>query len=161
MKDERDVMEAKNMRKHSGTCHCGAVRFEVEFDPTTPAGRCNCSICTKLGALGGIVQPSAFTLVAGEEHLKAYEWGAKISKRFFCRECSIFVFGRGHLKEIGGDYVSINFNCLDDFEPTDLKVIYWDGRHDNWETGPRSTPWPISSRVRAGSAGSAPSSSPT
>ena len=23
-------------------------------------------------------------------------------------------------------------------------VIYWDGRHNNWEAGPRPTPWPVS-----------------
>ena len=34
-------------------------------------------------------------------------------------------------------------NCLDGIELRDLSIQYWDGRHDNWEAGPRSTPWPI------------------
>jgi hypothetical protein len=35
-------------------------------------------------------------------------------------------------------------NALDGFDPLDARVIYWDGPHDVWHAGPRSTPWPIS-----------------
>ena len=51
-----------------------------------------------------------------------------------------------HVEEIGGDYVSVNVNGLDDVDPNELEVIYWVGRHDNWEVGPRQKPWPIISR---------------
>ncbi len=141
-------MEAKHEErsepsKQMGSCHCGAVRFSVEADSSKGASRCNCSICTKIAMTGRIVKPSAFTLLAGEESLGTYEWGAKISKRFFCRTCGIHCFGRGYLAEVGGDYVSINLNCIDDLDPSALDIVYWDGRHDNWEAGPRPTPWPI------------------
>src|SRR5262249_38093468 len=129
-------------KKHAGGCHCGAVRFEVDIDATT-GGRCNCSICHKTGATGGITKPSAFKLLLGEDKLGQYQWGAKRSLRDFCKTCGIHCFARGHLAELGGDYVSVNLNCLDDVDPTSMKVIYWDGRHNNWEAGPRSTPWPV------------------
>jgi hypothetical protein len=114
----------------------------VEID-TSKGGMCNCSICAKVGAIGAIVKPTAFTLLQGEGSLGTYEWGAKISKRFFCSHCGIHSFARGHLAELGGDYVSVNLNCLDDFEPTAAKVTHWDGRHNNWEAGARDKPWPI------------------
>jgi hypothetical protein len=47
-----------------------------------------------------------------------------------------------HLAEVGGDYVAVNYNCLEDIDPDAIKVSYWDGRHDNWEGGPRDKPWP-------------------
>jgi hypothetical protein len=58
--------------------------------------------------------------------------------------CGVHCFGRGHLVELGGDYVSVNLNCLDDVDPNQLSVVYWDGRHNNWIAGQRPAPWPIS-----------------
>ena len=129
--------------KHQGSCHCGAVRFTAEVDASAKAGRCNCSICTKTSSTSAIVKPAAFELLAGEDALSTYAWGGKFSKRYFCKTCGVLCFGKGHLAEIGGDFVSINLMALDDIEPGELEVIYWDGRHDNWQSGPRDTPWPI------------------
>jgi hypothetical protein len=132
----------KGVTRHTGSCHCGDVRFEVDID-ASQGSRCNCSVCTKTAVLGGMVKPAAFRLVAGEERLSTYEWGAKTGKRYFCSRCGVHCFGKGHLAELGGDYVSINLQCLDDLEVADVKVSYWDGRHDNWHAGTRAQPWPI------------------
>lgn len=132
-------------KTHSGSCHCGAVRFEVEADlEKDGATRCNCSICQKLGALGRMVKPAQFELLAGEDALGAYAWGHKISTRHFCKHCGVYLFGKGHLEMLGGDFVSFNVNCLDDVDPSTLKIGHWDGRHDNWQSGMREQPWPIS-----------------
>jgi hypothetical protein len=130
-------------RTYGGSCHCGAVRFEVTADLGAGAGRCNCSICTKVSQLGGIVKPDAFRLLSGAESLSSYEWGGRTSRRFFCQACGVHAFARGNLPELGGDYVSVNYNCLDGVELGELKVIHWDGRHNNWYAGPRDKPWAI------------------
>lgn len=135
-------MEKAHAKKHTGGCHCGEVRFEVEVDATN-ASRCNCSICQKIAFLGAMVKPGDFKLLTDESKLSVYEWGGKISRRFFCKSCGVHSFGRGHLEQLGGDYVSINVNCLDDVDPSTVKVVNWDGRHDNWEAGPRPEPWPV------------------
>lgn len=127
---------------HAGSCHCKAVRFEVVVD-ATKASRCNCSICTKLGTCGANVKPAAFTLLQGEDALSGYAWGHRVATRYFCKHCGVSLFGRGHLEVLGGDFVSINFHALDDVDPAMLQIVYFDGRHDNWMAGPRSTPWPI------------------
>lgn len=127
----------------SGSCHCGAVKFKVEADPARGASRCNCSVCTKHGALGGIVKPEAFELLTSEEHLSTYVWGGKISTRYFCRHCGTQCFGRGYLEQIGGAYVSFSYNTIDDLEISELPVVHWDGRHNNWQAGPANQPWPI------------------
>ncbi|HKQ71223.1 MAG TPA: aldehyde-activating protein, partial [Polyangiaceae bacterium] len=75
--------------KCAGGCHCGAVRFEADIDWSKGAGRCNCSICTKIAQTGAIVKPTAFRLLTGEESLSSYEWAAKISRRFFCKHCGV------------------------------------------------------------------------
>jgi hypothetical protein len=135
------MTQTTHVTKHTGSCHCGAMRFEVEVD-ATQGGRCNCSICTKLNPTGALVKPAAFRLLTDEAALGSYVWGAKMSTRYFCKTCGVYGFGRGHLAELGGDFVSVNLNCLDDIEHADVQVRYWDGRHDNWEAGQRETPWP-------------------
>lgn len=146
-------MEAKREQatKHKGSCHCGAVRFEVEID-ASQASRCNCSICTKLGAVGGIVKPAAFQLLSDPADLGHYAWGAKISTRHFCKQCGVYCYGEGYLEEVGGEFVSVNFNCLDDIDLRDVSVVHWDGRNDNWQAGPRATPWPIDPAAREATA---------
>jgi hypothetical protein len=145
MQNKSDVIElnAKGSVKHTGGCHCGAVRFEAELPAGFGGSRCNCSICQKLGAVGCILKPAAFRLLSGEASLGRYQWGMRISTRHFCTQCGVYCFGAGHLAEIGGDFVSLNLNCLDDFDVNTLALVHWDGRHDNWMAGPRTTPWPV------------------
>jgi hypothetical protein len=129
--------------KHVGTCHCGAVRFEVTIEPGARITRCNCTICRRTAVTGTIVKPAAWRLLSGDGNLQSYEWGGRIGTRFFCKTCGIHCFAPGHLDQLGGDYVSVNLNCFDDLELDEAKVLHWDGRHNNWHAGPRATPWPV------------------
>lgn len=132
--------------KHVGGCHCGAVRYEVELDlEAAMLTRCNCRICTKKGALGTIVRPAAFRLISGEEALGGYRGAHPLAGAHrFCTRCGIHVFGEGDLPELGGAFVSVNCNTLDDFDPWAVpRVLHWDGRHDNWHAGPREVAWPV------------------
>ena len=129
--------------KHTGGCHCGQVRYEVEIDLTSGGSMCNCTVCTKIAPVGAIVPPAAFRQTAGEDSVSTYEWGGMISKRKFCKHCGVHCFAFGHLAELGGDYTAINLNTLDDFDRGTIKITYWDGRHNNWEGGMRDTPWPV------------------
>jgi hypothetical protein len=131
------------LRLHTGGCHCGAVRFQVEVDLAAGATRCNCSMCTKVAQTSNTVKPGAFQLLSDPAKLGVYEWGGRVLRRYFCKTCGIHCFTRGHLAELGGDFVGVSFNCLDDVDPAQLKIGHWDGRHDNWHAGPRDTPWPI------------------
>ena len=138
----RTTTPQSGLKLHAGGCHCGAVRFQVELDPAQ-GGRCNCSICNKISQLGAIVKPGAFELLTGEQDITRYEWRTAGAARSFCRHCGIHCFGSGDIPELGGAFVSINLNTLDDVDPLDVKVIYWDGRHDNWHAGPSDKPWRI------------------
>src|SRR5690348_12548797 len=131
------------MTKHTGSCHCGAVKFEAEIDLSSGATRCNCTICTKTAWLGARIKPEQFRLLAGEDQLGAYEWGMKVAKRHFCKVCGVQVFGRGYLEILGGHFVSINVATLDDIDTWKLPIKHWDGRHNNWQAGMRDQPWPV------------------
>lgn len=129
--------------KHTGSCHCGAVKFEADIDVAAGATRCNCSICVRVAQSSSIIKPSAFKLLAGEGGMGMYEWGMKVGKRYFCKTCGVHCFGTGHLEQLGGDYVSVNWNCIDDIDVGQVKIGYWDGRHNNWMAGLRDKPWPV------------------
>ena len=137
------IPSATTTTRHPGSCHCGAVRFQVELAHPLKGSRCNCSICTKTAIVTAIARPSALAVTAGEEALAFYEWGGKTGRRYFCKHCGIQCFGRGHLPELGGDYVSINLNAVDDIDVAKVPLVHWDGRHDNWYAGSRPTPWPV------------------
>ncbi|RYZ03803.1 MAG: GFA family protein [Myxococcales bacterium] len=132
-----------NTTKHHGSCLCGDVTFDVDLDWST-GSRCNCTLCTKLGAVGSIVKPAAFKLLSPESKLSSFTRTPEIGRRFFCARCHVYCFGSGRLEVLGGDFVSVNLNCLDDFDVSRTSLIHWDGRHDNWQAGPAPAPWPLS-----------------
>jgi hypothetical protein len=129
-------------KTHPGSCHCGATRFEVDLDATRGT-RCNCSICQKLGLTTAIGKPADLRVLTDESALAMYEWGGKVGQRYFCKTCGVMVFSRGHLPQLGGDYISIPLNALDDVDLRDVTVTHFDGRHNNWMAGARSEPWPV------------------
>ena len=129
-------------KTYRGSCHCGAVRFEAELDLAADSYKCNCSICTKSRNWGVLVKPDEFRLLAGESELSDYSFGTHSNHHLFCRHCGVRPFGRGHIEEIGGDYVSVKLACLDGVDPAELAAVpvkYGDGRNNNWWNAPAET----------------------
>jgi hypothetical protein len=118
------------------------VRYEASVDLAAGSGKCNCSICTKTRNWGVIIKPDAFRLLAGEDALGVYQFGAKVAHHLFCRHCGVHVFGRSHVEEIGGDYVSVRLSTLDDVTPVELAQVpvkYMNGRDNAWWAVPAET----------------------
>jgi hypothetical protein len=133
-----------SLKTYAGGCLCGAVRFEAKMDLTTqPVSRCNCTFCSKVAATSTLVKPDAFRVVAGEELVGEYRKPGSQAARYFCKQCGVHCFGGGYVEEIGGDFRSVYINCLDDVDMSELKVVYWDGRNNNWQAGTRDQPWPL------------------
>ena len=112
---------------YQGSCHCGAVQFEVEAAADIEIEDCNCSICTKSGYLHLIVPLSKFRLLAGEEQLQTYTFNSGVAKHRFCKNCGIKPF---YTPRSNPDGVDVNVHCLDT-EPKSMTVVKFDGK--NWE----------------------------
>jgi hypothetical protein len=113
---------------HSGGCHCGAVRFEVEAPAELEAYECNCSICTKTAFLHLIVPEARFRLLTGADALTDYRFNTGVAKHLFCRHCGVKSFYRPRSNPDGW---SVNARCLDPGRIARLEVKPFDGR--NWE----------------------------
>jgi len=115
--------------KYYGSCHCGKVKFEIEtiIDKVVC---CNCSICTKKGAIHHRVPPESFSIIKGKEELGCYQFGSKEAKHYFCKICGIHPFSNPRANP---SMYSINIRCLDNFdlETQKYEKIQFDGK--NWE----------------------------
>ena len=112
----------------TGSCHCGAVKFEVEFAENPVVSECNCSICSKSGYLHLIVPAESFHLVSGEESLTTYTFGTGVAKHHFCKVCGIKSF---YVPRSNPNGFSVNFRCLDEAVNLKCSIKPFDGQ--NWE----------------------------
>ncbi len=112
---------------HHGSCHCSAVRFQVDAPEAIVAQDCNCSICGKAGFLHLIVPKSRFRLVQGKDSLTTYTFGTGVAKHTFCKVCGIKPF---YIPRSNPDGVDVNVRCIDPF-PDGVTIEPFDGR--NWE----------------------------
>jgi hypothetical protein len=117
-----------DLRLHTGGCHCGAVRFEVEAPAEVEVQECNCSICRASGHLHLIVPRERFHLLSGEEQLSRYTFNTGTAQHLFCRVCGIKSFYRPRSHPDG---VSVNLRCLDEGSLEKVRIAPFDGR--NWE----------------------------
>ncbi|MGA9917516.1 MAG: GFA family protein [Paraburkholderia sp.] len=119
------------LKTYSGSCHCGAVRYEADIDLSNGTTMCNCTFCAKARLWGAIIKPDVFRLIAWHDDLVDYHEPGAAVHHVYCRHCGIRPFERGHLDGLGGDYVTINVACLDNLEHAELAaapVTYMDGR---------------------------------
>lgn len=112
------------MKTYRGSCHCGAIVFEIDTE-FTEFTKCDCSLCTKKNAVMTKVHESQFRLIAGEQKLGAYRWNTGIAKHHFCKVCGIYTF---HRKRVTPDFLGVNIHCLDTADILNVPTVLVDGR---------------------------------
>ena len=114
------------MKTHKGSCHCGAVRYEVTAD-FTESMRCNCSHCKRKGFLLAFVPVDAFVLLTGKDDQTTYHFNKHHIDHKFCKTCGVQSFAYGG--DGNGNYMyAINLNCLEDFDSYGLPMKDVDGK---------------------------------
>ena len=127
---------------YKGSCHCGAIRYEVDLDLAQGTGKCNCTFCTKSRAWSAFARPAQFRLLAGKDKARGYRKHPQAPTNYFCPECGTLTYAQGKADYMGGEFVGIFLSSLDDVEPQELidaPVRYSDGRNNNWQNPPAET----------------------
>ena len=135
------------LKTYSGSCHCGAVRFQADIDLSAGTARCNCSICTKARAWFVLVKADRVRLISGAEAQTEYQWTPPgqphpVLHYLFCRTCGVRAFGRGELESLGGAFCFVSIASLDDADPDELAaapIRYVDGRNNRFDQRPADT----------------------
>jgi hypothetical protein len=133
-----------SLKTYSGSCHCGAVRFEADVDLSQGTVKCNCSSCTKARSWLVFASPDRFRLTAGADFQAVYQWTppGRAAPNFhfhFCRNCGIRTPSHGVAEALGGAFHAIQVTLLDDVAPDELAaapIHYVDGRNDHFDRPP-------------------------
>lgn len=112
---------------YKGSCHCGAVTFDVEAPESVEVENCNCSICRMTGFIHLIVPAKQFRLTSGAEFLTTYSFNTGVAQHKFCKICGIKSF---YIPRSNPDGVDVNVRCLSP-QPMHITVVEFDGQ--NWE----------------------------
>ena len=128
---------------HTGSCHCGAIRFEVDIDLADGSNRCNCSYCAKARAWFAFAKGAPrFRLLDGSG-VAEYRWTPPDHSEphltfTFCRTCGVRTFARGELESLGGTFHAIHVPTLD-LSPEQFAAIpirYINGRDGRYDQAP-------------------------
>lgn len=111
---------------HTGSCHCGAVKYEFDAD-VTEAFSCNCSMCHRAGTLLHFVAETDFRLLAGEDQLISYHFNKHIIDHNFCKTCGLKSFAKGRRRD-GSPMRAVNVRCVDGLDIAAIKITPVDGK---------------------------------
>jgi len=112
---------------HRLSCHCGAVQIALNL----PRGleelrRCNCSMCSRRGAIAASVALADLKIEQGEDKLSLYQFNTMTAKHYFCSVCGIYTH---HQRRSNPHLFGFNVACVEGVDPFTLGDIpVLDGR---------------------------------
>lgn len=115
----------------SGSCHCGATRFEVSEAPPSVT-RCRCSICSKKGGLWAYYRPEDFRLTTPAGVETTYRWNTGTVAFKFCPVCGCGTYNETFdwsTGEAGRPMIAVNARLFDEFDLDAVPVETIDGKN--------------------------------
>lgn len=125
------TLHDEKQHTYQGSCHCGRVTFGLR-GAIRHVTSCNCSLCTRKGALWHGTDDAHFDLLTGDEDLTLYQFGTMTAKHYACRHCGISTFSRPRIAPAAW---VVNVRCLEGVDLGSLEVHPFDGQ--DWEEGAR------------------------
>lgn len=116
-----------------GRCHCGATQFEVTRAPESVTD-CNCTFCSKRGALHAYYTPAEFKLTTARDRVATYQWNSYLVHHHHCAICGCPTYSESPDFSTGepdftNPKVGVNARLFEDFDLEAVPVVKLDGRH--------------------------------
>ena len=132
-----------SLETYTGSCHCGAIRFEADLDLEEGSNRCNCSYCAKARAWFAFAKGGERLRLLEASGVSEYRWTPPGSPEpnltyTFCRICGVRTFARGELASLGGTFHAVSVPTLD-LSPerrAAIPVRYVNGRDGRYDEAP-------------------------
>lgn len=106
------------MKTHKGSCHCGAVEFEVKLEGEIDKVRhCDCSLCRRRSAFVASATLENLTVTKGAENLALYQFNTGTAKHYFCKNCGIYTH---HQRRSNPNEFGFNVACIEGINPFDF-----------------------------------------
>ncbi|KAJ7461999.1 Mss4-like protein [Mycena latifolia] len=107
---------------YTGHCHCGTVAYTLlSAEKITKALACNCSICSRDGALW-IYPPTSAITFKGLDSLTEYTFRRGIVYHGFCKVCGVAI------RERFGLDTALNVRTMDGLDVAALEISMGDGK---------------------------------
>ena len=118
------------MAKYFGSCHCKAVRFEIETEQSLgPYFRCNCSLCSRKSAVMGAAPRESLRVTTGAEELGTYTWNTHEAQHYFCKVCGIYTH---HVMRGETTTVGLNMACIEGIDVFALREVEVGDGKNSW-----------------------------
>ena len=106
------------------SCHCGAVRLEIETPPAEVT-ECNCSICRRYGVLWAYYAPDQVRVLPTNPPTNVYTWNGRYTEFHHCRTCGCV--SHWSPADRGRNRMAVNARLMEPDILADARVRHLDG----------------------------------
>ncbi|CAM4131853.1 aldehyde-activating protein [Vibrio vulnificus] len=114
----------------TGRCHCGNVELSIP-ELTEAATSCNCSICSRYGAIWGYFTESDVEVKVGQAGLSSYCYRDKLINFNRCNECGCITHYTS-TEPSPSSRLAVNYRMFPSSQASQVKVRLFDGA-DTWQ----------------------------
>lgn len=120
----RRIVEVDGVKikdKHRASCHCGSVELELDLpNGLVEVRRCDCSLCSRRGAIAASIALSGIHVIKGTEFLTLYQFNTNTAKHYFCSVCGVYTH---HQRRSNPNQYGFNVACLDDVNALAIQEV--------------------------------------
>jgi hypothetical protein len=107
----------------AGSCHCGNIRFTLDWQPepaAIPARACTCSFCTKHGGVWTSCPTGSLRVqIADPARVHRYAFGTKTADFHVCTACGVVPVVTSRID--GREHAVVSVNAFDGVDPALLQ----------------------------------------